>query len=317
MLAQPDFRRRCRPLLLGHCERLTGIADGLGLAAMLHPVTSAQEGFAFEAEDPLPVLELESPAPAEPPGAPAASFGFAAVEGVLRGGSLCLEGEADALLTPPISKESMHLAGYPYEGQTQILGELCGSRRYGMLACAGELRVLVATRHMALRDALHKLDVNLVAKQIRIAHEAAREVLGIERPRIVLAGLNPHAGESGAFGDEEERILVPAMAKARKEWGYMTEGPGVPDVVFGEGAAGRWDVVVALYHDQAFIPLKLLGRDRAYTVFVGGAILRVSPMHGTAYELAGTGQADCAPFAYATERLLELLEARALRAEAV
>lgn len=306
VLAEPCLRQECRPLLLGHLESLRQIADECGIEVTLQAVASSEAGFEVAAESAVPVLELESPRPTEPAGQPAASFGAASVEANLRAGSLCLSHAADAVVTPPIHKQSMHLAGFPYEGQTQIFGELCRSRRYGMLACNGKLRVLIATRHMALREALKKLEPNLVAKQIRIAHDAAREVLGLEQPRIVLAGLNPHAGEGGAFGDEETRVLKPGIEMARKEFGFETAGPAVPDAVFLEAQAGDWDVVIALYHDQAFIPLKLLGRAEAYTLFVGGPILRVSPMHGTAYDIARTGKADAGPFGYALQQALRL-----------
>jgi 4-hydroxythreonine-4-phosphate dehydrogenase len=243
-------------------------------------------------------------------GEPSAEFGMASVEAVLRGANLCLEGGADVLVTPPIHKESMHMAGYPFEGQTQILGETCRSRRYGMLACAGDLRVLVATRHMGLREAIGKLDPRFVAKQIRLAHEAARDTLGLRDPRIVLAGLNPHAGENGAFGNEEKKVLAPAIAIAREEWGFEPVGPAVPDVVFGQGHRGEWDVVVALYHDQAFLPLRMLPRETAYTIFVGGDVLRTSPMHGAAYDIARTGKADPRPFLFSLERGIELARVR-------
>jgi 4-hydroxythreonine-4-phosphate dehydrogenase len=146
---------------------------------------------------------------------------------------------------------------------------------------------------------------------LRIAHEAAREVLGLEHPRVVLAALNPHAGEGGAFGDEESRVLKPAIEQARAEYGFETAGPAVPDVVFAQGARGEWDLVVALYHDQAFIPLKMLPRREAYTLFVGGPLLRVSPVHGAAYDIARSGQADPEPLAYALQRGLELASRRA------
>lgn len=310
VLVRPEVRRRCRPLLLGHRAALAGIAAARGFALELESVPDPAAGFARDPAAPLPVLELESPVPEDPPGAPSAAAGMAAVEAVLRAGTICLEGGAEAMLTPPVAKRSMHLAGYPYEGQTQILGELCGGRRYGMLACNGRLRVLLATRHQRLRDAIDRLEINLVQKHIRLAHEAARGLLGLEEPRVVLAGLNPHAGEGGAFGDEERRILRPAIRRAEEEWGLRTAGPAVPDVVFAEAAAGDWDLVIALYHDQAFIPLKLLGRATAYTVFVGGRLLRVSPMHGTAFALARTGRADPASFAHALDRVLELCAAR-------
>jgi len=305
---------RCRPLLLGHVGALRAIAAECRIAVELAPAADAEAGFAQAPDAPVPVLELECVQPGDPPGKPAAAFGFAAVEAVLRGGELCLRERADLLLTPPIHKESMHMARYPYEGQTEILGQLCGSRRYGMLACNGALRVLVATRHEALRDALARLDVAMVAKQIRIAHEAARELLAIEAPRIVLAGLNPHAGEGGAFGDEERRILEPAIRSAGEQWNFETAGPAVPDVVFREGLDGRWDVVIALYHDQAFLPLKMLPRETGFTLFVGGAILRISPTHGAAYDIARSGKADLAPLRHAFDRGLELAERRATAA---
>ncbi len=315
VLASPELRRRARPLLLGHLEPLRELAARLGLDLELAPVADAGSGFALAdaATSPLPVLELESPEPpaSVPAGHPHAAFGAAAVEGVLRAGSMCLSGEADAMVTPPIHKESMHLAGYSFEGQTQMLGELARSRRYGMLACAGKLRVLLATRHLALAEAVARLDVDGVAKQLRIAHEAARDLLAVDEPRIVLAALNPHAGEGGAFGDEEERILRPAIEKVRNDFGWNTSGPAVPDVVFAEGAAGRWDVVVALYHDQGFIPLKMLPRAQAWTLLVGTPILRTSPMHGAAYDLAGRNEADPAPLAFAVDRALELAARRA------
>ncbi len=313
VLARAEARAACRPVLLGHRAALQRVAQECGIAAELAAAPDLEAGFAA-AEDPrapLPVVELESPEPRDAPGRPAAAFGFAAVEGVLRGGEACMQKRADALLTPPLHKESMHLAGFPYEGQTQILGELCGTKRYGMLACAGALKVLVATRHVALREAVTKLDDQIVARALRLAHEAARGVLGLAAPRVVLAGLNPHAGEGGAFGDEEARILAPAIARVRAEHGWETAGPAVPDVVFAQGARGEWDLVVALYHDQAFIPLKMLPRAEAWTLFVGGPILRLSPMHGAAYDIARTGRADPEPFAFCLRKAVELAGRRA------
>jgi len=310
-LADASLRKRCRPMVLGHREALQEVAVALGLDIALTSVSSSEQAFALGPEDPLPVLELESPVPRDPVGRPAAAFGMAAVEAVLRAASLGLEGKIEAIVTPPVHKESIHLAGYPYEGQTQMFGEACRSRRYGMLACAGDLKVLIATRHMSLRKALDMLEEPaFVAKQIRLAHEAARDVLGLPEPRIVIAGLNPHAGEGGAFGKEESSSLRKAVAMAEQEWGFHTAGPAVPDVVFREGHEGKWDVVVALYHDQAFIPLKMLPREQSYTLFVGGPLLRVSPVHGAAYDIARQGKADAAPFAFAMEKAMELARLR-------
>jgi 4-hydroxythreonine-4-phosphate dehydrogenase len=309
-LADDSVRSRCRPLILGHRQALENVAAEMGITIELQSVTKAEDAFLLPADSPVPVLELESAQPTAKVGAPSAEFGMASVEAVLRCTNLCIENGADVMVTPPIHKESMHLAGYPFEGQTQILGETCRSNRYGMLACAGDLRVLVATRHMSLRQAIGKLDPRFVAKQIRLAHESARETLGIELPRIVLAGLNPHAGECGAFGNEEQLVLEPAIEIAREEWGFNTAGPAVPDVVFGQGYRGEWDIVIALYHDQAFLPLRMLPRETAFTIFVGGKILRTSPMHGAAYDIARTGKADARPFLFSLERGIDLANQR-------
>lgn len=306
-LAESSLRERCRPVVLGHRQALEEVAAHMGLDLALQSVPDVETAFALGPQEPLPILELESALPAATIGKPSAAYGMASVEAVLRAASLALEDRVDGVVTPPVHKESMHLAGYPYEGQTQIFGETCRSRRYGMLACAGDLRVLVATRHMSLRQALDRLEEPaFVAKQIRLAHEAARQTLGIDEPRIVLAGLNPHAGEGGAFGKEERGTLLKALRMAESDWDYCTSGPAVPDVVFREGYEGKWDIVIALYHDQAFIPLKMLPRAESYTLFVGGPILRVSPVHGAAYDIARQGKADAAPFAFAMEQAIRL-----------
>jgi len=312
-LGRADLRAICHPLIVGQLKSLRAIADQCGIDCELEPAAteaSSSNLFARPENAPIPVLELEATATDDRPGAASASFGLAAVEAVLRSGAMCLAGKADGMVTPPLSKASMHAAGYSFEGQTQIIGELCGSRRYGMLACNGELKVLLATRHMALREAIDKLEIGAVVKQLRIAHEAAREVLGLEDPRIALAALNPHASENGAFGNEEKKILKPAIKRTHQEFGFKTAGPEVPDVVFMDGADGKWDIIVALYHDQGFIPLKFAGRAKAWTLFVGGEILRTSPMHGTAWDIVRTGKADPAPFAYALERCVELANGR-------
>jgi len=311
-LANVETRQSCSALIVGQLEALRSIAKECGINCPLVAADESLEGdmFARDASAPVPVLELESALPEDQAGQASAAVGMAAVEAVLRAGSMCLADDADGMVTPPLSKASMHMAGYNFEGQTQIIGELCGTPRYGMLACNGELKVLLATRHIALREVVERLEIGSVVKQLRIAHEAAREVLGLEEPRIALAALNPHASESGAFGKEESKVLRPAIKRLRKEMGFKTFGPEVPDVVFLDAANGKWDLVVALYHDQGFIPLKFAGREKAWTLFVGGKVLRTSPMHGTAWDIARTGKADARPFAYALERCVELAKRR-------
>jgi 4-hydroxythreonine-4-phosphate dehydrogenase len=223
-------------------------------------------------------------------GSAQASTGRAAIEALRRGHELALAGDVDALVTAPVSKEALHLAGEPVEGQTELLGRWCGAERFEMLAIAGALRVMLYTRHMPLRRAIEQLSRDGVADHLDLLH-AGLVGLGIERPRIALAGLNPHAGERGLLGTEEDEHLVPAVRLAR-ERGLDVEGPVSPDAVFLLAARGRYDGVLALYHDQAFIPIKLLSEDGGVTVLAGLPYLRVSPVHGTAFDIAGRGIAS-------------------------
>lgn len=233
-------------------------------------------------------LETEAPA-AWRMGEVQAECGRAALAALRAGHELALAGEVDALVTAPVSKEALHLAGERVEGQTELLGRWCGVDDHQMLAVAGSLRVLLLTRHMPLRAALEQVDEERVLRHLQLLDRGLRE-LGFGRPRLALAGLNPHAGEAGLLGDEEGEVLEPAVARARAE-GLEVTGPVSPDTVFAQAAAGLHDGVLALYHDQAFIPVKLLGEGCGMTALVGLPYLRMSPAHGTAFDIAGQGRA--------------------------
>lgn len=224
------------------------------------------------------------------PGRPQAAAGRAAIAALRRGHELALAGRVDALVCAPVSKEALHLAGEPVEGQTQLLGRWCDREDVEMLGVTRDLRVLLLTRHMALREALERLSSAAVLERLRRLHHGL-EGLGFARPHLALAGLNPHAGEHGLYGDEEGRLLEPAVSAARAE-GLDVTGPLSPDTVFLRAAQGEFAGVLALYHDQAFIPLKLHAPGEGVTVLLGLPYLRVSPAHGTAFDLAGQGRAD-------------------------
>ena len=216
------------------------------------------------------------------------SGGHAALAALRAGHELALAGRVDALVTAPVSKEALHLAGEKVEGQTSLLGRWAGAPHVQMLAVADRLRVLLLTRHMSLRAAIDALDGDEVVAQLRVLDRGLRG-FGIAAPRLALAGLNPHASEGGMFGDEEARILEPAVIAAR-DLGLDVQGPEPPDTVFGRAAEGVFDGVLALYHDQGFIPVKLQGGlDRGVTVLLELPYLRVSPVHGTAFDIAGKG----------------------------
>ena len=217
-----------------------------------------------------------------------ASCGAAALSALALGAELAADGVVDGLVTGPVSKEALHAAGEKVEGQTQLLGAWAGVTTE-MLAVAGELRVLLLTRHRPLKDAVEAVTEDAVVTHLGVLDEGLRQ-LGFEAPRLALAGLNPHAGENGLLGQEEIEILQPAVARARAA-GIDVQGPLSPDTVFLSAARGAFDVVLALYHDQAFIPVKLHAPDAGLTVLFGLPYLRVSPAHGTAFDIAGRGLA--------------------------
>ena len=196
-----------------------------------------------------------------------------------------MAGAIEAIVSAPLNKEAMRLAGHAYEGQTEILGELTGATRYGMILLLGTLRVMMLTTHMALRKACDAVTREKVLEMIELADQTLR-TFGISKPRIGVAGLNPHAGEGGLFGSEEVNGSPPAVQDARKK-GIAAVGPVPADVVFVKAKEGEYDLVLAMYHDQANMAAKLLGFGDVTTVLAGLPIIRTSVGHGTAFDIAG------------------------------
>ena len=223
------------------------------------------------------------------PGQPSAAGGRAAVAAVREAARLMAAGDGDALVTAPVSKEALRLAGYPWPGQTEMLADLCAARDLRVLLMAGPLRVVHVSAHRSLRDAIDAVTEAGVLRTVELADDIGRRLLG--RPaRIAVAGLNPHAGEHGILGEEDERFIRPAVAQARAQ-GIDADGPLSADTLFPRAAAGQVDLVVAMYHDQGHIPVKLLGRDEGVAVTLGLPFLRMSPDHGAAFDIAGQGVA--------------------------
>jgi 4-hydroxythreonine-4-phosphate dehydrogenase len=226
-----------------------------------------------------------------------ARAGAAAHAAIVAAARAALRGEVAALVTAPIHKEALHAAGVPFPGHTELLQDLCGGPPVRMMLANAELRTVLVTIHMSVRHALDAITVDAVLETLRITQAAARR-WGQVRPRIAVAGLNPHAGEGGLFGDEELRVIAPAIALARAE-GIDASGPHAPDTVFMRardtaGHPGAFDVVVAMLHDHGLIPVKYLGLDGGVNVTLGLPILRTSPDHGTAFDIAGSGRAEAA-----------------------
>jgi 4-hydroxythreonine-4-phosphate dehydrogenase len=231
------------------------------------------------------------------------------IDYVVKAVELCVGGQVAAMVTGPISKELMHQAGYQFEGHTELLAHLTGTQDYVMMLAGDRLRVSLVTIHCALAEVPGRLTKNLIVKTISITYRSLERDFGIDKPRIAVAALNPHAGESGLFGREDKTIVSPAVEAAR-DGGLPVEGPFPADTVFYHASTGRYDAVVAMYHDQGLIPLKLLHFSDAVNISLGLPIIRTSVDHGTAYDIAGKGVADPSSLIAALKMAAKIVSAR-------
>jgi 4-hydroxythreonine-4-phosphate dehydrogenase len=225
------------------------------------------------------------------PGLPKVGGGAAMVDCILAALDTALKGEISAMVTCPINKALMQEAGHPYEGHTRLIAERTGTRDYVMMLAGEKLRVALVTIHCPLKDVPSLVTKQSILKTIAVTSNALVQDFALKTPRVAVAGLNPHAGEEGLLGKEEKEIIEPALREAR-ESGYPVQGPFPPDTVFLRAAAGHFDAVIAMYHDQGLIPLKLLHFSDAVNITLGLPIIRTSVDHGTAYDIAGKGVAD-------------------------
>jgi 4-hydroxythreonine-4-phosphate dehydrogenase len=211
----------------------------------------------------------------------------------------------DAVVTAPIAKESWKLAGYNFPGHTELFAQRTGARRHTMMFAGGPLKVALATVHVPLMGLWGKLNIGAVFQPIELLHQALVEWFDIAKPRIAVAGVNPHASENGQFGDEEERIIAPAIQMAREQ-GVDVTGPYPPDTIFMRAKDGHFDAVVAMYHDQGLIPVKLLAFDQAVNLTLGLPIIRTSPDHGTAFDIVGRNRANPGSMRAAIELAIDI-----------
>lgn len=237
-----------------------------------------------------PVIFATTPAAPIRIGEVSAAAGQAAYDTIVSAVAAARRGEVDAIATAPINKLAWAQAGLPWKGHTDLLAHLCGVSRVAMLFHAPQLKVVLITVHVPLCDVAALLTPDLVAETIRLT-AASLPQFGLARPRLALAGLNPHAGESGLLGTEDDEVLAPAVAAARAA-GVDIQGPFPADTVFVRAARGEFDCVLACYHDQGLIPVKLLAFGQAVNVTIGLPIIRTSVDHGTAFDIAGRGVAD-------------------------
>ncbi len=288
-LALPAVRRLCRPIVVGDAAVLERAARITGSGGAIRPVASVAE--ASFAPDGIDVLDMGLVDVARlEPGKVQAMAGDAAFRYVLKAAGLALSGEVAGIVTSALNKEAMNLAGHHHDGHTGLLAEVCGSPGATMMLVAGRLRVSHVSTHVSLRQAVERVRAGRIVKVIELT-AAALASLGIPRPRIAVAGLNPHAGENGLFGDEEKIHIEPAVARAR-ELGHEVSGPWAGDTVFFRTMRGEFDAAVAMYHDQGHVAAKMLGIWRGVNVTLGLPIVRTSVEHGTDFRNAGTGRGD-------------------------
>lgn len=298
--AEPAVRAACRPVVIGAAATMREALALVGGAQVVHAVSRVAD--CRWAEGTVEVLDLGNVDMATLPRCEvSAAAGRAAYEYIERSVALAQAGEIDAIVTAPVNKEALAAAGVQHSGHTEILAQLSNTRDFAMLLMGKELKVIHVTTHVALRRVPDLVTRERVLKTIRLAQKTL-EGLGQPRGRIAVAGLNPHAGEDGLFGDEEQQHIVPAIEAARAE-GLSVTGPLPADTLFSRARGGEFDIVVAMYHDQGHIPVKTLGFEYDETtkrwtglsgvnVTVGLPFLRVSVDHGTAFDRAWKGVAN-------------------------
>jgi 4-hydroxythreonine-4-phosphate dehydrogenase len=287
-LADPVTATWCIPVVLGDAGVLAKAMEATGVRVPLRKLATVGE-----AEGRPGVVEVVDSACIDLAhhawGVIKPEYGEAAVRWTKAAGRLCVDGAIDGMVSAPLNKEAMREAGHPYEGQTEILGELTQSKP-AMVMVVDKMRLMLFTNHMALRQVCDYVRTDRVLERVVLADAALRD-MGIAKPKIAIAGLNPHAGEHGLFGREEVDQIEPALEQARAR-GIDAQGPFPADTVFLKARDGVYDMTIALYHDQGLMAVKLVGFGRVVTLLIGLPLIRTSTGHGTAFDIAGKNVAD-------------------------
>ncbi len=289
-LADTQIYECCRPLVIGDPDIVAAslelVHTGQSIAVVDTPGEATYEHGRID------VYRTSTLKPAQVQwGSPTALTGRAMIGYITAGIDMALQGRIAALVTCPINKTAMKLAESPFHGHTELLAHRTGASRYAMMMAGPRLRVVLVTIHVPLRQVPELLSQHGIGETIRITHEALRERFGIANPAIAVSGLNPHAGEGEMFGDEEARLIEPAVLQAAAS-GMNVAGPFPPDTLFYHAVDGPYDAVVCMYHDQGLIPFKMIHFSDGVNTTLGLPIIRTSVDHGTAYDIAGKGLAD-------------------------
>jgi len=290
-LADPEVRKAAKFVIFGMNEHLCYAAD----AAEIEPFWGRHQHEKISRDYPYKVVVADYDEYSVPSWirGPSKVAGEASIEFCLDAIEAAKDGIIDAIVTAPISKTSWKLAGATWPGHTEMFAQRCKSKRKAMMFVAGPLKVALATIHEALFEVRHKFNIGCVFEPIDLLNDALKQYFNIDNPRIGVAALNPHAGENGQFGDEEQRIISPAILLAQEQ-GINCSGPFPADTIFLQAVRGEFDAVVAMYHDQGMIPVKLLNFEHAVNITIGIPIIRTSPAHGTAFDIAGRNLASAA-----------------------
>ncbi|MDR4508703.1 MAG: 4-hydroxythreonine-4-phosphate dehydrogenase PdxA [Candidatus Brocadiaceae bacterium] len=289
-LNSPAIRGLANYVILGNKKVLEHTARTLDIPINYHEISHTQEidsgkrsiSLLSSGEFPIKLIKKKGPV---------AEAGELSVQWILKGINLAMTGHLDALVTAPICKEAIFLGGSGYPGHTEMLQIFSGVKQVVMFMVGGKLRVAFATTHIALKYVPQSITTESLLRTISISNNSLKQYFGIKKPRIAICGLNPHASEEGRFGDEESKHIIPAIEKAKKK-GIVCDGPVSADTIFYKALKGTYDLVVALYHDQGAIPLKLHAFETGVNITMGIPFVRTSPDHGTAYDIAGKGIAN-------------------------
>ncbi len=288
-LADPTVRAVCRPVVVGDAATMREALRITGVSGEVRVIGRISE--ALFPENVIEVIDLQNiQLDRLTRGQVSPMAGKAAFEYIKLAARLALDGECDAIVTSAINKEALNLAGYHYDGHTQLLAELCQATDVAMMLASDKLRISHVTTHVSLEKAIKLVRPERIMTVIRLTDAAVRQ-MGIPEPRIAVAGLNPHSGEGGLFGDEETKYILPAIEEARRQ-GINITGPLPPDSVFLRTLQGQFDAAIAQYHDQGHIAIKMLGITDAVNITLGLPIIRTSVDHGTNFGKAGKGTAD-------------------------
>lgn len=315
-LRRPSVSQLCTPVLIGPESVFAYYARKLHIRMRFRTIETPLSGEAFlrhiaRKDSAVPVIQPASgPVHDVSPGEVDADAGRAAARAIEEATALALSGRVGAIVTAPISKLALHKAGVGFPGHTELLQHLTSSPSSAMMLVSRKMKVGLITIHVPLKDVSHTLTPSLLRERLLVIHEALVRMWGIRHPRLALLGLNPHAGESGDLGSEEREVIVPVMQELALG-GMRLEGPFASDAFFGRYTPGMFDAVVAMYHDQGLIPLKMSSSHTGVNVTAGLPIVRTSPGHGTAFEIAGKGEADPRSMVEAVKLAVSLARNRA------